>query len=401
MSPPALALQPLSSRAARNFFTHSGHIPLVMLILEALLAPTGYFRESDPYLLVAAGIAQAWIAEAWAGTRGWRIFVANLSGPALYTAAESALEGRAFFALLHHQAYWAFGLAFGLLQAAQPRSRALLALRTLAENVLRSCIPLVMYAVFEARADHAVLSWRVFFDDPAHRFLAVMLPLLGLLLGFAELNLRRSLATIAALGARLRQYSEWALGPGLLERAISDEQVLSLQRIERAVVFMDIRGFTAWSETQAPEAVVRLLSSYYAGAERALADADAVKLKYTADEVMAVFASSGTAIAAARRMLAAAHEVLSPHGLGAGAGVNAGPVMEGVLGGEGAKAYDFIGDTVNAAQRLCDAAAHGELLAAHAACLAADQPPADWRDVAAKGKREPLRAGVYPASATA
>ena len=119
MSPPALAQQPLSSRAARNFFTHSGHIPLVMLILEALLAPAGYFRGSDPYLLIAAGLAQAWITEAWAGTRPGRILLANLSGPLLYTAAESALEGRAFFALLHHQAYWAFALAFGALQAAQ------------------------------------------------------------------------------------------------------------------------------------------------------------------------------------------------------------------------------------------------------------------------------------------
>ena len=71
-----------------------------------------------------------------------------------------------------------------------------------------------------------------------------------------------------------------------------------------------------------------------------------------------------------------------------------GPVVEGVLGSEGAKAYDFIGDTVNTAQRLCDAAAPGELLVSIAACDAAGLAPLQQRDVAAKGKRDPLRAAV-------
>lgn len=50
-----------ASRVARNFFTHSGHVPLTLLILELLLAPSvgGYFIEPDPYLLLLAGIGQA------------------------------------------------------------------------------------------------------------------------------------------------------------------------------------------------------------------------------------------------------------------------------------------------------------------------------------------------------
>ncbi|MCX7170910.1 MAG: hypothetical protein NTY41_11660 [Proteobacteria bacterium] len=50
-----------ASRVARNFFTHSGHVPLTLLILELLLAPSvgSYFIEPDPYLLLLAGIGQA------------------------------------------------------------------------------------------------------------------------------------------------------------------------------------------------------------------------------------------------------------------------------------------------------------------------------------------------------
>ena len=74
--------------------------------------------------------------------------------------------------------------------------------------------------------------------------------------------------------------------------------------------------------------------------------------------------------------------------------MHCGQVVEGILGGEGAKAYDFIGDTVNTAQRLCDAATAGELLVSVSACNAAGIVPAQYRDVVAKGKRELLQAAV-------
>jgi adenylate cyclase len=392
MTSAALSDQPLATRIARHFFTHSGHVPLVLLILEALLARPGYFRGPDPYLLLGAGLAQAWLAE-WLTARGRpRPLLANLAGPLIYTVVEAALEGGAFFLQWHHQAYWGYAVAFALLQSARPRAAVILA-----ENVLRSSIPLVMYALFEARMKNTALSLDLFFADRAHAFLAVVLLLLGVLLGFADINLRRSLATINALTARLRRYSQWALGAGLLDRAIADERVLSLQRVQRAVLFMDIRGFTAWSEAQTPEAVVAMLHDYYSAAEQAAAAHVPIKLKFTADEVMAVFDSAASALQAGREMLRAAAPVLAPAGLGVGCGVHHGYLVEGVLGGEGSKAYDFIGDTVNTAQRLCDAAGPGELLASAQACEVAGVAPGPRREVLAKGKREPLIAAVLGA----
>ena len=393
-----LPSQPFVARAVRNLLTHSGHVPLVLLILEALLARPGYFFRIDPYLLVAGGLVQAasseWLHEK---NRAWPM-LSNLIGPAFYSLTEVFFEGGDFFLQWHHQAYWGFAMGFGVLQTLQAHRPAWDTVLVSLESVVRSAIPLVLYALFEARSKGIGLSWEGFFGDRAHSFLAIVLLLLGLLLGFAEVSLRRSWEKVQALTAQLRQYSEWSLGSGILSRAINDAEVLSLKRVNRAVVFMDIRGFTAWSEQKTPEAVVGMLNDFYAAAETALGDATPIKLKYTADEVMVVFADAASALTAARRMLASTHHLLAEQGLAAGAGVHVGQVVEGVLGGHNAKAYDFIGDTVNTAQRLCDAAAPGELLASVAICAAASLPVVKSRDIVAKGKREPLRAVVLAPS---
>jgi class 3 adenylate cyclase len=394
MIPAGLPAEALSTRAARNFFTHSGHVPLVLLILEALLASPGYFSSADPYLLLAAGILQACLTEWLAGRGQPRPFLANLAGPLLYSLVEAVLEGAEFFQQWHHQAYWAFALGFAILQWAQSKRPGAAAALVLAENVLRAAIPLVMYALFEARTKNTGLSLEVFLADRAHDFLAVVLLLLGVLLGFADVNLRRSMATIRALNTRLRQYSEWSLGRGILDRAIADERTLSLQRVERTVLFMDIRGFTAWSEQQTPEAVVGMLNAFYRTAEHALGETPPIKVKHTADEVMAVFSAATEAVQAGTRLLATTRALLAASNLAAGAGVHCGQVVEGMLGSEGTKAYDFIGDTVNTAKRLCDAAAPGELLVSLDACAAAGLTPGQVREVVAKGKRDPLRAAV-------
>ena len=389
-----LPSESLPARCARNFFTHSGHVPLVMLILEALLAKPGYFAGPDPYLLFSAGIFQAVLMEWLAGRGQPRAFLGNLAGPLLYSLVEAALEGGHFFQQWHHQAYWGFALGFALLHWLQGQQTRIIASLVLAENVLRSAITLVMYAFFEARSKGSLFSVDIFLADRAHVFLSIVLVLLGVLLGFADINLRRSMDTVRALTLRLRRYSEWSLGSGILDRAIADERSLLLQRVERAVLFMDIRGFTAWSEGQSPEVVVAMLNNYYRVAETALGDIRPIKLKYTADEVMAVFSDVLQATQAAAQMLQCTGRILRESHLTVGAGLHCGPVVEGVLGSEGAKAYDFIGDTVNTAQRLCDAAAPGELLLSLLACNAAGLIPAAHREVRAKGKREPLQAVV-------
>ena len=184
----------------------------------------------------------------------------------------------------------------------------------------------------------------------------------------------------------------------MLEAAIESGRIgMAPSQAEALAVFRRFNYETIYlrpaSRAQA-EAVVGMLNGYYRAAESALGEIRPIKFKYTADEVMAVFGEPADAVTGAQRMLAAAQALLATSQLTAGAGLHYGPVVEGVLGGEGAKAYDFIGDTVNTAQRLCDAAAAGELLVSIATCDAAGVSPTQLRDVIAKGKREPLKAAV-------
>ncbi|MBK9521599.1 MAG: hypothetical protein IPO13_08315 [Rhodocyclaceae bacterium] len=162
MNQTALPTETLFARATRDFFTHSGHVPLVLVILEALLAKPNYFLSIDPYLLLVAGVSQAFLM-AWLGGRSriW-VILGNLSGPLFYSMLEAGIEGVGFFEQSHHQAYWGFALAFGLLQAMQTQKGALSGIFVMAENVLRSAVPVVMYALFEARSSGTPLSVSVF-----------------------------------------------------------------------------------------------------------------------------------------------------------------------------------------------------------------------------------------------
>ena len=194
--------------------------------------------------------------------------------------------------------------------------------------------------------------------------------------------------------SRLRRFSEWAWGKDLLERAVSDREVLALRREIRGIVFIDIRGFTAWSDRQDPETVVDMLNRYYAALGEVLRDRTAVKTKYSADEAMVVFAEARDAIAAARAMRGAAQTLLAEYGLSAGVGVHCGATVEGLLGSMEVKLYDVIGDTVNVAKRLCDQAAGGEILASGECMRAAgiEPGPMERRALSVKGKPEPIEA---------
>ena len=386
----------MGRRIARNFFGHCGHVPLVLIVLECLLSGPGYFLDADPYVLLLAGMGHAMVAARVPAQRVGALFLSNLVGAGIYTAVEFLLEGQDFFGQWHHLAYWAFAIMFACVQSAQIRLVGWLRdAMVMMENVIRSAIPLVMYAVFEAQIKVLPLSFWVFLQDSAHVFLAIALLMLGVLLGLSDVNLRRSMATVDTLNSRLKKFSEWSMGHGILQRAIADDRTLLLRRVRRYIFFLDIRGFTAWSEVQTPERVAEFLGGVYQVADRCGHRDAVVKIKFTADEVMVVFKDAVSAFDVAQAMLISIQGVLAADCLAAGAGLHGGDVMEGVLGSEAVRAYDFIGDTVNTAKRLCDAAMGGELLVSSEVCVAAVRESTLWRAVAAKGKRQPIQVGVF------
>ena len=122
-----------------------------------------------------------------------------------------------------------------------------------------------------------------------------------------------------------------------------------------------------------------------------------IRIKYTADEALLVFAEPGPALQAAVALREALRPHLAPFGLSAGFGIHAGPVIEGMLGSESVKAFDVLGDTVNVAKRLCDSAGGGEILVSEETPVA-DAGGMPVRELLVKGKSRPLRVRVLAVS---
>ena len=129
-----------------------------------------------------------------------------------------------------------------------------------------------------------------------------------------------------------------------------------------AVLFSDIRGYTAFSENVAPEVVVEMLNQYLDAqtviVERHGGDVD----KFIGDAVIAVFQGPDmerNAVACGLEIQRALADLLEAHpewNLHVGLGIAAGEVVMGAIGARERLDFTVLGGVVNLASRLCDAA---------------------------------------------
>ncbi len=155
--------------------------------------------------------------------------------------------------------------------------------------------------------------------------------------------------------------------PPLALAADGRQRVDFVQGSEReiAILFADIRGFTALSEGRLPYDVVFVLNRYFAAMGRAVEAAGGRVDKFVGDGVMALFGIESGPQAGCREALAAARlmsdrlaelnlslraELDQP--LRIGIGIHAGPTIVGEMGYGKATAITAIGDAVNTASRL-------------------------------------------------
>jgi class 3 adenylate cyclase/tetratricopeptide (TPR) repeat protein len=177
---------------------------------------------------------------------------------------------------------------------------------------------------------------------------------------------------------------------------------LSERRIV-TVLFGDLTEFTAWAEDLDPERVKVMTDRVLTALAQAVQAYGGHVDKLTGDGIMAVFGAPRAheddperAVRAAVRMqeevrLLVAEEAGGGRRLGLRVGLNTGEVLAGM---QGALAYTVVGDTVNTASRLSDAARVGGVLAGRATA-AATMEAAAWRalpPLRLKGKREPVAA---------
>jgi class 3 adenylate cyclase len=136
---------------------------------------------------------------------------------------------------------------------------------------------------------------------------------------------------------------------------------------EATVLFADVRGFTAFSESLPPEEAAARLDDALARFIAAVHAEGGEINKLTGDGAMAVFGAPlphpDPAGAAARAAQRTRDEVAASGLLRFGFGVNTGLVAAGRLGSGGSSEYGVIGAVVNVAARLQEVAEPGRILA--------------------------------------
>src|SRR6202166_1649693 len=166
-----------------------------------------------------------------------------------------------------------------------------------------------------------------------------------------------------------------------------------------SVLFADLVGFTALSESRDPEEVRELLSRYFDVCRELIERYGGTVEKFIGDAVMAVWgAPAATEDDAERAVRTALELVAAVASLGAEVGAPTLRARAGVLTGEaavtlGATGQGMVaGDLVNTASRLQAAAEPGGVLVAEATMRAAGQAIAftELDPLTLKGKEEPI-----------
>jgi class 3 adenylate cyclase len=172
--------------------------------------------------------------------------------------------------------------------------------------------------------------------------------------------------------ARLRRF----LSPKVADLIVTGklDDPLATHRREVVVVFVDLRGFTAFTEQVEPEEVFAVLRAYHAEIGRLVARHDGTIEHFAGDGVMIIFNDPvqlpDPAMAAVRMaidMRAAVDRLAgewrrSGYELGCGIGVAQGFATIGTIGFEGRYDYGTIGSVTNLSARLCAEAAAGQIL---------------------------------------
>jgi adenylate cyclase len=152
------------------------------------------------------------------------------------------------------------------------------------------------------------------------------------------------------------------------------EEMLKPHRREITAVFLDLRGFTAFTDRADPDEVMELLRAYHVTLGVTVDEFGGTLEHFAGDGIM-IFFSDPLPIdhpaERAVRMALALHQAFTPisaawaklgHHVGLGIGIAQGEATLGVIGFEQRWEYAAIGNVPNLAARLCGEARAGEIL---------------------------------------
>jgi adenylate cyclase len=151
---------------------------------------------------------------------------------------------------------------------------------------------------------------------------------------------------------------------------------LKARRSEVTVVYVDLRGFTGFTETAEPEEVMSVLRQYHSELGRIITEHDGTIEHFAGDGLMVLFNAPMPVVnheLRAVHMAIAMREALTMlsatwrkrgHSLGFGVGIAGGYATIGTIGFEQRLDYGAIGPATNLAARLCGEAKDRQILIA-------------------------------------
>jgi adenylate cyclase len=186
-----------------------------------------------------------------------------------------------------------------------------------------------------------------------------------------EVRVEEQVGQLERLG-RLKRFFSPQLAELIVKGGADDP--LQTHRREVTVVFLDLRGFTAFAETAEPEEVMAVLREYHAEMGRLILAHEGTLERFTGDGMMVFFNDPvpvpNPAERAVRMAVAMRDRVTALAAgwrkrgwdLALGVGVAQGYATIGAIGFEGRWDYGAIGTVTNLAARLCGEAKGGQIL---------------------------------------
>lgn len=157
-----------------------------------------------------------------------------------------------------------------------------------------------------------------------------------------------------------------------IQRSDAEGIKLGGERRKVAMLFADIRGYTAFAESRDPQLVVEILNYYFQKiADQVSANYGDID-KFVGDQIMALFLGDNMAENAATCALDIQDVMIGlvdehpEWELNVGIGVDMGEVVMGAMGSKERMDYTVLGDHVNLAARLCGYAAPRQIIVSEA-----------------------------------
>jgi class 3 adenylate cyclase len=171
---------------------------------------------------------------------------------------------------------------------------------------------------------------------------------------------------------RLKRFFSPQLAEAIVTGGADDP--LQSHRRQVTVVFLDLRGFTAFAETAEPEELMTVLREYHAEMGKLILEHEGTLERFTGDGMMIFFNDPvlvPNPAERAIRMAVAMRERVNDlsagwrkrgYDLALGVGIAEGYATLGAIGFEGRWDYGAIGTVTNLAARLCNEAKGGQVL---------------------------------------